>query len=81
MKIKIAIIICLTVFAFLNNFIIHFDEVKALTNDVDITIMVATLDPRVEKAPGSLKVFWHYLLFFLYFFNPNDLRSILKLYP
>ena len=69
MKIKIAIIICLTVFAFLNNFIIHFDEVKALTNDVDITIMVATLD-RVEKAPGSLKVFG-ITCFFLYFSIPT----------
>jgi len=81
MKVKIVIIICLTIFAFLNNFIIHFDEIKTMTNNVDMTVFVSTLDARIEKESSATKVFGQYLLFSLYFFNITDLRSILKLYP
>ncbi|HHU24547.1 MAG: hypothetical protein PHG08_03785 [Bacilli bacterium] len=52
-----------------------------MTNNVDMTVFVSTLDARIEKESSATKVFGQYLLFFLYFFNITDLRSILKLYP
>lgn len=81
MKFKIIILLFLLVFSFVNNLIIGFENLKNITKNVDEEVFFMKVDYEIEptnKVKGYVKTLYKYFIFYIFYFNIDDLPSVIK---
>ncbi len=80
MRTKIILIVFLAIFSFLNNLIISFDSLQEMTNQTDVEVFLQTIDPNINCNQGYIRLIIRYLIYFVFFFDINDIKSVKNLY-
>lgn len=81
LKYKIIILLFLLVFSFVNNLILGFDNLKNITKEVDEEVFFMKVDYEIEpssKTKSYMKTLYKYFIFYVFYFNIDDLPSVIK---
>jgi len=77
---KVSILLLLAIFSFINNLFLHFDQLKHIHQEETVEVFYMKVEPDVEMDHpiGSyIKTIYDYTLYFIFFFNIHDIRSII----
>lgn len=81
LKFKITILLFLLVFSFVNNLIIGFENLKNITKNVDEEVFFMKVDYEIEptnKVKKYFKTLYKYFIFYVFYFNIDDLPSVIN---
>jgi hypothetical protein len=81
LKYKVTILLVLLVFSFVNNLIIGFENLKNITENADEEVFFMMVDVQIEPekpAQRYIKTIYKYLIFYIFYFNIDDLPSVIK---
>lgn len=81
LKYKVTILLVLLVFSFVNNLIIGFENLKNITENADEEVFFMMVDVQIEPEKPTqryIKTIYKYLIFYIFYFNIDDLPSVIK---
>lgn len=81
MRFKIILILTLLIFSFVNNLIIHFDSLQEMTKNQDVEVFYQIADPAIQSEDYHqryIKTVSQYVVYFVFFYNSEDLYSIVE---
>ncbi len=81
-NIKALLVIVLLCISFVNNFLLSFDTLKEVNNDTTLECFLVDVNQNVEiEKPfwSYLKTIYQYVVYFIFFYNTEDLYSIIEI--
>lgn len=82
LKYKVTILLVLLVFSFVNNLILGFENLKNITENADEEVFFMMVDVQIEPERPIMryvKTIYKYLIFYVFYFNIDDLPSVIKI--
>lgn len=80
MRIKIIILIMLALLSFINNILNRFDDLQFMIEDTCVETFLKTVDPNIHSDESYVYLIIKYLVYFIFFFDIGDVKTIKNLY-